>query len=172
MRGADTPTGGQDDRAFLPMVTQTDRKVDPMDVMETLVSQMLDDGAVSEVIRPAAILAEEAAQAILLSLTQRDVRLGGCWLSEPTRWQLYDGPWNGADGGPGQATLLGTLHLVYGTPTRHDITVYRTTVTQAGVTKGWTVASLCDAAFAYAGLTLESCPRATLTAPPKPFRMT
>jgi hypothetical protein len=142
-----------------------------MDVLETLVSETMGDGAVSEVIRPAAVLPEEAAQAILMALTQRDVRVGGCWLSEPTRWQLYDGPWDAADGGQGGAQLLGTLHIVYGTPTRHDITVYRSTVTQAGVDAGWSVSAVCDAAFAYAGLSLDSCPRAALAAPPKPFRM-
>jgi hypothetical protein len=91
-------------------------------------------------------------------------------LAEPTRWQLYDHPWNGADGGAGSSALLGTLHIVYGTPTRHDITVFRSTVTQLGVAQGWTVASVCDAAFSYAGLTLADCPRASLSGPPKPFR--
>jgi hypothetical protein len=32
------------------------------------------------------------------------------------------------------------------------------------------VESLCDEALAFGGLDLATCPRATLQAPPKPFR--
>ena len=59
---------------------------------------------------------------------------------------------------------------MYGRPGRYDITVFRVTITRAGSATGWTVQSLCDEAFAYGGLTLAGCPRATLAAPPQPFR--
>jgi hypothetical protein len=35
-----------------------------------------------------------------------------------------------------------------------------------------TVASLCDEALQFGGLTLETCPRADLKPPPQPFRFT
>ena len=70
------------------------------------------------------------------------------------------------------ANLIGSLQVAYGTPTRYEITIYRVTVTGFGTERGWTVASLCDEALQFGGLTLEACPRAELGAPPKPFRFT
>ena len=130
-----------------------------------------DDVAVTQVIRPAAILPELAARAVLSDLMLCDARQGGHWIAEPATWRRYDVPWNGTDGGPGTAQLVGTLQVVYGKPTRYEITVFRATVTRAGAVDGWTVDSLCDEAFSYGGLTLATCPRAELTAPPPPFRM-
>ncbi len=60
--------------------------------------------------------------------------------------------------------------MAYGTPTKYEITIYRITVTVAGVEAGWTVESLTDEALAFGGLTLAACPRARLSDPPKPFR--
>jgi len=42
-------------------------------------------------------------------------------------------------------------------------------MTAYGLREGWTTDSLCDDAFQHAGLTLASCPRAALAAPPSPF---
>jgi hypothetical protein len=44
------------------------------------------------------------------------------------------------------------------------------TVTRFGTTHGWTVESLCNEALGFGNLDLAGCPRATLNAPPKPFR--
>jgi hypothetical protein len=126
--------------------------------------------SVTEVIRPAAVLSENAARAVLFELTMRDARSGGTWIATPTSWSLYDKPWADA-AGPGDAQLLGAMHVTYGTPTRYEITVFRATVTAYGTRCGWDVVQLCDTAFAYAGLTLARCPRAQLAAPPKPFRL-
>ncbi|MBC3762946.1 hypothetical protein ACUN7V_05330 [Quadrisphaera oryzae] len=124
---------------------------------------------VTEVIRPAAIVPEEAARTVLLELARRDVQNGGVWESEPTTWSRWDRPWS-PSGDVGGAQLLGSLHVAYGTPTRYEITIYRITVTVAGIDAGWTVESLCDEALGYGGLTLGGCPRAVLQAPPRPFR--
>jgi hypothetical protein len=43
-------------------------------------------------------------------------------------------------------------------------------VTKFGNDQGWTVDSICDEALDFGGLDLASCPRAILSAPPKPFR--
>ena len=136
-----------------------------MDVLELLVSEAAgDEGSVTEVIRPAAIIQEEAARHILQELALHDARAGGVWLAE----RRYDRPLDSDE----PANLIGSLQVAYGTPTRYDITVYRVTVTGFGTEAGWTVASLCNEALQYGGLTLADCPRAELGAPPKPFRFT
>jgi len=139
--------------------------------LEMLSAAVNDDFIVTEVIRPAAVLPETAARAILAELALRDVRAEGQWLADPSTWQRYDRPWDGADGTAGSAQLMGELQVAYGTPTRYDVTVFRVTISRQGTAAGWTVASLCDEAFGFGGLTLASCPRAALNAPPRPFRL-
>jgi hypothetical protein len=127
------------------------------------------DGDVTEVIRPAAVVPEEAARAILVELSLNSVQAGGVWLSQPSRWERYDVPWP-HDGTPGPALPVGSIQVAYGTPTKYEITIYRVTITRRGSELGWTVAALCDEALGFGDLTLAQCPRAQLTAPPKPFR--
>ena len=119
-----------------------------------------------EVIRPAAIVPEEAARQVLVELARRDLSNGGEWQSEPQLWSRYDGP---DEDGTRTPALMGTIHVTYGTPTKYEITLYRVTVTAAGVNEGWTVASLTDEALGFGGLTLAQCPRATMSAPPRPY---
>jgi hypothetical protein len=120
-----------------------------------------------EVIRPAAIVPEEAARQVLVELARRDLSNGGTWQSEPQVWSRYDGPVT--EDRPHPPELMGTIQVTYGTPTKYEITLYRVTVTAAGVTEGWTVAALTDEALGFGGLTLAECPRATMIAPPRPF---
>ncbi|MBA2698562.1 MAG: hypothetical protein H0U61_07290 [Nocardioidaceae bacterium] len=136
---------------------------------ELLVAAAYDEGVVTEVIRPAAIVPEESARAMLVELALRDVQNGGVWQSEPSLWSRYDRPWLGY-GAPGDAELIGTIHVAYGTPTRYEITIYRVTVTRFGTDRGWSVSSLCDEALGLGNLDLAQCPRAGLAEPPKPFR--
>ena len=140
-----------------------------MEDPELLMAEAYDEGFVSEVIRPAAIVPESAARAVLVELAVRDVQNGGLWQSEPTLWSRYDRPWAGP-GSPGDAQLIGTIQVAYGTPTRYEITIYRVTVTRFGDQHEWTVHSLTDAALEFGGLTLDECPRATLSAPPRLFK--
>lgn len=140
-----------------------------MEKSELLVSQAYDEGVVSEVIRPAAVVPEDSARAILVELALQDVLNGGLWQSEPSVWSRYDRPWNG-HGQPGDAELIGSIQVAYGTPTKYEITIYRVTVTRFGTEHGWTVESLSDDALKFGDLTLDDCPRATLAPPPKPFR--
>ena len=133
---------------------------------------LYDDIAVTEVIRPAAVLPENAARTLLVELAHLDVRSGGRWASSPSLWERYDRPWTGAGGlTPGEALLLGSMQVAYGTPTRYAITIYRATITTVAAERGWTVTALCDEALALGGYSLADCPRADLTPPPKPFRM-
>ncbi len=124
------------------------------------------------IIRPAAVLPERAAQLILSALRQQDVTAGGIWNTTPTLWQRYDRPWDGPLRSRGSAILIGSIAVVYGTPTRSSITVYRAAVSDEAVAAGWTTEALCDEAFGYASLTLASCPRADLATPPArdPFK--
>src|SRR3954447_14800019 len=130
--------------------------------------------ALETVIRPAAVLQEQAAQLILAALFNSDARRGGVWNTTTTLWQRYDRPWDGALGSKGTALLIGSLAVVYGTPSRASITVYRASISAEAAAAGWDTDKLCDEAFGYAGLTLASRPRAALTAPPlrDPFRST
>jgi hypothetical protein len=140
-----------------------------MTMLELLVSEALgDEGAVTEVIRPAAIIPEAATRSILLELTLRDVRTGGVWLAEPTVWRRFSERPHSSTADP---ELVGSIQVAYGTPTRYEITVYRVTVTGLGTERGWTVNTLCDEALQYGGLTLAECPRAELNPPPRPLRM-
>jgi hypothetical protein len=138
---------------------------------EMLAASAYDDLDVTEVIRPAAILDEEAARRVLAELALQDARAQGLWVAEPGTWRRYDRPWNGTDGSPGTAVLVGTVQVMYGSPTRHEITIYRATVTGPAAIAGWTVMTLCDDALRFADLSLASCPRATLAPPPRPFRL-
>jgi hypothetical protein len=141
-----------------------------VDNLELLATEAYDDGVVTEVIRPAAVVPEHSARQILVELAMRDVRMGGLWWSEPTNWRRYNQPWSDDDEGAGEAEVLGAMQIAYGVPTRFEITIFRATITRLGQEHGLTVASLCDEALAFGDLSLATCPRADLTPPPKPFR--
>lgn len=125
-------------------------------------------GDATTVIRPSAVLGEAAARAVVRELENRDVARGGVWSASSGVWQRYDVPWDGPAGTRGQAQLVGTIAAVYGTPNKYDITIYRVTTTEHGREVGWSVERLCDDALQYADLTLATCPRAALVAPPTP----
>src|SRR5436190_930003 len=127
------------------------------------------NGVVSEVIRPAAIVPEDAARIILASLQSQAVDKGGHWVATARRWSRYDSPGVDSNGLP-SGVLLGVIEAIYGATTRYEVTIYRVTVTEMGTTAGWTVESLCDEPLGYGGLTLASCPRAKMQPPPPPFR--
>lgn len=140
-----------------------------MNELEIVMTEAYDEGVVTEVIRPAAVLPESAARAVLVELAMHDVHGSGVWHAQPTLWRRFDRPWDGDDR-PGTAELVGTMQVAYGTPTRYEITIYRATITKFGTTHGWTVETLCDEALGFGGLTLANCPRADIKPPPRPFR--
>ena len=128
-----------------------------------------DENVVSEVIRPAAIVPEEAARAILVELSLNSVHSGGLWRAEPSRWNRYDRPWVSTED-PGDACMLGSIQVAYGTPTKYEITIYRVSISRLGAELGFTVQSLTDEALGHGDLTLAQCPRAQIQPPPRPFR--
>jgi hypothetical protein len=129
--------------------------------------------AIEAIIRPSAILSAGAAAAILRALDLDDVAYGGRWSASSGLWHRYDRPWDGPSGSRGNSQLAGSIAVVYESPVRNQITIYKVTITDAGHRMGMTVDSLCDEALGHAYLTLASCPRATLSAPPAadPFRV-
>lgn len=147
------------------------RKQTKVNEFERLMTELYDDGVVEEVIRPAAILPEEAARLVLVELALRNIDAGGLWDASPTTWHRYDRPRDPADPAPIEARLVGTLQVAYGTPTRYEITIYRATITRLGTEAGWTVETLCDEALGFGGLNLATCPRASLNPPPPRFKM-
>lgn len=135
---------------------------------EVLATELYDEGIVTEVIRPAAVVPEEAARVILAALQAQSVDRGGTWVATARSWARYDRTGVHPDGSP-VGDLIGTIEAIYGAPTKYDITIYRATVTSVGTAAGWTVASLCDEPLSHGGLSLATCPRATLQPPPQPF---
>jgi hypothetical protein len=126
-----------------------------------------------EVIRPAAVLESRVAALVLGALRADDVSTGGVWNASASVWQRYDRPWNGVGGTRGDARLMGTVAVMYDTPVRHEVTIYRVAITPAGAAMGWEVSTLCDDALAAGGLTLASCPRAEIANAPRrdPFKV-
>ena len=139
-----------------------------MDSIELLSLLSFDSGSVTEVIRPAARIHEWAVRILLVELALHDVRNGGHWHASPSLWERYDRPWTEM-ASPGEAVLQGGMQIAYGTPTKYEITVYRVTITQPGAAGGWSVQTLADEALGFAGITLATCPRVELAAPPKVF---
>lgn len=125
--------------------------------------------AVTEVIRPAAVLPEDAARSILLELALNDVKTRGVWSSRPNMWARWSTPWHGAVAGDSE--LIGTVEIAYGTPSRYEVTIYRVSITEFGDERGWTVRSLVDEALRFGGLTLDDCPRTHLPPPPPPVKL-
>ena len=119
-------------------------------------------------IRPAAVLGIAAATEVVRALERNDVGRGGVLSATPGMWQRYDQPWNGPAGSRGAAALAGSIAVIYDEPRRNEITIYRVNVTTHGIAAGWTVERLCDDALSWVGLTLATCPRADLVAPPRP----
>jgi hypothetical protein len=130
-----------------------------------------EEFATTEVIRPAAVLMESAARDILAGLVEDDVRNGGHWLTSPGVWERYDSPWREEAKDSGDAVHLGTVRSIYDSPQRYFVTIFRVSITPAGLNAGWSVDSLCDDALKHANLTLADCPRAMLTPAPLPFRL-
>ena len=129
--------------------------------------------ALETIIRPSAILSAGAAAAILRALDRDDVANGGVWSASAGLWHRYDRAWNGPSGSRGTAQLAGSIAVIYESPVRNQITIYKVMITDAGVRDGLTVDRLCDEALAHAGLSLASCPRITMSGPPvsDPFQL-
>jgi hypothetical protein len=114
------------------------------------------------ILRPGAVLDGRSAARVTVELERQDVSRGGAWNVNTSLWQRFDQPWNGEHGQRGTAKLVGSIGVMYDAPSRHQITLYRVTITPDGAELGWNVDRLCDDALAWIGLTLANCPRADI----------
>ncbi len=119
------------------------------------------------ILRPGAVLDGRGAARVTAELNRQDVSLGGVWNVSTSLWQRFDQPWNGEHGQRGTARLVGSIGVMYDAPARHQITLYRVTITPDGAELSWNVDKLCDDALSWIGLTLASCPRADVGRAPR-----
>lgn len=121
--------------------------------------------ALSSHVRPALVLPERQTRALLESASREDVGRGGAFSAGPAGIQLWTGPFNGAGGSKGDALLLGSVDWSYDTPSRHYATIYRAMVTQDGLDRGETTASVLARVLALTGLAVDG-DRLSLAQPP------
>ena len=127
--------------------------------------------AVATQVRPAIVLPDREARALLAAAGREDVGRGGCYSAGPAGVQVWSGPWNGLLGRHGDAVHLGSVDWSYDTPTRHYITVYRVLVTVDGHGAGETPQTLLDRVLALAGLSAPPEALHLQVPPPRdPFR--
>jgi len=136
----------------------------------------LRDGAVAvpalaSQVRPALVLGERETRELLAAARDQDVARDGRFSPGPAGIQLWDGPFTGPHGTPGEAQQLGSVDWNYDAPAKQYATIYRVMVTQAGIDAGHTTASILATVLALTGMTVDSN-RITAAVPPArdPFR--
>lgn len=124
--------------------------------------------ALSSQVRPAIVLPEREARALLQAARRLDVDHGGCFSAGPAGIQVWS---TSAVAGRPVRVHLGSVDWSYDTPIRHYATIYRSMVTAAGVDAGETTASVLARVLALTGVPLDSA-RVDLPSPPRrdPFR--
>jgi len=127
--------------------------------------------ALTSQVRPALVLPERQARALLDAAGREDVSCGGCFAAGPAGIQVWSGPFDGPGGVRGSAVHLGSIDWTYDTPAKHWAMIYRAMVTQDGVTRGETTTTVLARVLALTGLSVEG-DRVTLPSPPArdPFR--
>lgn len=138
--------------------------------IDDLFADALADVAVTQIIRPSVILRVDQAHALRSELSARDARAEGLWIATPSLWERYDRSWSTTDD-PGDAKLVGSMSVIYDSPARFQITIYRAVITIHGHDQGWSVTRLCDEALGFIGECIDSCARADLRPPPKVFNL-
>jgi hypothetical protein len=127
--------------------------------------------ALTSHVRPALVLPEQQARALLDAARREDVGSGGCFAAGPAGIQLWSGPFDGTGGAKGAAAHLGSVDWTYDTPAKHWALIYRAMVTHEGVRRGETTTTILARVLALTGLSIDG-DRVTLPAPPAsdPFR--
>ena len=106
--------------------------------------------AVARQVRPAVVLPDREARALLAAAEREDVAAGGCFSAGPAGVQVWSGPWDGRLGSRGTSEHHGSVDWSYDTPSRHWITVYRVLVTAKGEAAGATPQSVLSRVLALA----------------------
>jgi hypothetical protein len=127
--------------------------------------------ALTSQVRPALVLPERQARALLDAAGREDVGAGGCFAAGPAGIQVWSGPFDGVGGGKGTAVHLGSIDWTYDTPAKHWAMIYRAMVTHDGVARGESTTTVLARVLALTGLSIEG-DRVALPAPPvrDPFR--
>jgi hypothetical protein len=127
--------------------------------------------ALTSQVRPALVLPELQARALLDAASREDVSGDGCFSAGPAGIQLWSGPFDGPDGRKGTAVHLGSVDWTYDTPAKHWALIYRAMVTQDGIERGETTLSVLTRVLGLTGLSIEG-DRVQLPTPPvrDPFR--
>jgi hypothetical protein len=127
--------------------------------------------ALTSQVRPALVLPEGQARALLDAAAREDVSRGGCFAAGPAGIQVWSGPFDGPGGVRGSAVHLGSVDWTYDTPAKHWALIYRAMVTHDGVARGETTTTVLARVLGLTGLSIEG-DRVTLPAPPArdPFR--
>jgi hypothetical protein len=127
--------------------------------------------ALTSHVRPALVLPELQARALLDAANHEDVLSDGCFSAGPAGIQRWNGPFNGPDGTKGTALHLGSVDWTYDTPAKHWALIYRAMVTQDGIEAGETTLSILLSVLGLTGLSIEG-DRVQLATPPArdPFR--
>jgi hypothetical protein len=127
--------------------------------------------ALTSQVRPALVLPELQARALLDAASREDVSGEGCFNAGPAGIQLWSGPYDGPDGRKGTAVHLGAVDWTYDTPAKHWALIYRAMVTQDGIERGETTLSVLTRVLGLTGLSIEG-DRVQLPTPPvrDPFR--
>jgi hypothetical protein len=127
--------------------------------------------ALTSQVRPALVLPERQARALLDAAGQEDVSTGGCFAAGPAGIQVWSGPFDGEGGGKGTAMHLGSIDWTYDTPAKHWAMIYRAMVTHDGVERGETTTTILAHVLELTGLSVDG-DRVSLPSPPQrdPFR--
>jgi hypothetical protein len=127
--------------------------------------------ALTSQVRPALVLPELQARALLDAANRESIGNEGCFSAGPAGIQVWSGPFNGADGSRGTALHLGSIDWTYDTPAKHWALIYRAMVTQPGLEHGETTLSVLTRVLGLTGLSIEG-DRVQLPTPPvrDPFR--
>jgi hypothetical protein len=136
-----------------------------------LVAEAVVVPALASQLYPALVLPEREARDLLAAVAQADARRGGRFTSGPAGTQVWSGPFDGTDGGHGNAVQIGTVDWSQDTPARHYLTLLRSAVTAAGVAVGESPASVLHHVLALTGTSVEPERLRTPSAPARdPFR--
>ena len=127
--------------------------------------------ALTSQVRPALVLPELQARALLEAADREDVGRGGCFAAGPAGVQVWSAPFDGPGGLKGSAVHLGSVDWTYDTPAKHWAMIYRAMVTHEGVARGETTTTVLARVLALTGLSIEG-DRVQLPSPPMrdPFR--
>jgi hypothetical protein len=127
--------------------------------------------ALTSQVRPALVLPELQARALLDAAAREDVCAEGCFSAGPAGIQVWSGPFDGPEGRRGSAIHLGSIDWTYDTPAKHWALIYRAMVTQEGIERGESTLSILTRVLDLTGLSIEG-DRVQLPSPPvrDPFR--